>query len=100
MESIMRWSQLIQSGSPKIYRLNAVAKITEGLKKVTLCTKRVNGLNKTILLLDETGTGKSSLIGLLVNYAMGVKREDDVWFKVAAEETTRQSQSQTSGEIM
>ncbi|XP_056875696.1 uncharacterized protein LOC130517683 [Takifugu flavidus] len=99
-KNIIETSQLIQSGSPKIYRLNAVTKITEGLKKVTFGTKKVNRLNKTILLLGETGTGKSALIDLLVNYAMGVKWGDEVWFKIVEEETTRQSESQTSDVIM
>ncbi|TWW82056.1 uncharacterized protein LOC130523554 isoform X2 [Takifugu flavidus] len=100
LSSIIKKSQLIQSGSPKIYQLNAVTKITEGLKTVTVGTKKVNRLNKTILLLGETGTGKSALINLLVNYAMGVKWEDEVWFKIVEEETTRQSKSQTSDVIM
>ncbi|XP_056875595.1 uncharacterized protein LOC130517613, partial [Takifugu flavidus] len=56
--------------------------------------------NKTILLLGETGTGKSALINVLVNYAMGVKWGDEVWFKIVEEETTRQSESQTSDVIM
>ncbi|XP_056875592.1 uncharacterized protein LOC130517611 [Takifugu flavidus] len=99
-KNITETSQLIRSGSPKIYRLNAVTKITEGLKTVTVGTKKVNRLNKTILLLGETGTGKSTLIDLLVNYAMGVKWGDEVWFKIVEEETTRQSESQTSDVIM
>uniref|UniRef100_A0A674PFK7 Septin-type G domain-containing protein n=1 Tax=Takifugu rubripes TaxID=31033 RepID=A0A674PFK7_TAKRU len=92
--------QLIQSGSPKIYQLNTVTKITEGLKTVTVGTKKVNELNKTILLLGETGTGKSTLINVLVNYAMGVKWGHEVWFKIVEEETTSQSESQTSDVIM
>ncbi|TWW66468.1 hypothetical protein D4764_20G0005000, partial [Takifugu flavidus] len=54
-KNITETSQLIQSGSPKIYQLNAVTKITEGLKTVTVGTKNVNRLNKTILLLDRRG---------------------------------------------
>ncbi|XP_056875697.1 uncharacterized protein LOC130517684 [Takifugu flavidus] len=100
LSSIIEKSQLIQSGSPKIYRLNAVTKITEGLKTVTVGTKKVNRLNKTILLLGETGTGKSALINVLVNYAMGVKWGDEVWFNIVEEEMTSQSKSQTSDVIM
>lgn len=72
-----------------------MTKITEGLKTVTVGTKKVNGLDKTILLLGETGTGKSTLIDLLVNYAMGVKSGDEVWFRIVEEETRRQSESQS-----
>ncbi|XP_056875692.1 uncharacterized protein LOC130517682 isoform X1 [Takifugu flavidus] len=100
LSSIIKKSQLIQSGSPEIYQLNTVTKITEGLKTVTVGTKNVNRRNKTILLLGETGTGKSALINVLVNYAMGVKWGDEVWFKIVEEETTRQSESQTSDVIM
>ncbi|TWW66158.1 uncharacterized protein LOC130517331 [Takifugu flavidus] len=100
LSSIIKKSQLIQSGSPKIYQLKVLTKITEGLKTVTVGTKKVNRLNKTILLLGETETGKSALIDVLVNYAMGVKWEDEVWFKIVEEEMTRQSESQTSDVIM
>lgn len=69
-----------------------------GTLKKHIFGKRIpNKENKTILLVGETGTGKSSLINALVNYAMGVKWEDNLWFKIVEDEKeSSQSESQTS----
>lgn len=50
--------------------------------------------------MGETGAGKSSLINALVNYAMGVQWEDNLWFEVVKEERRSQSESQTSDVII
>ncbi|KAL3976497.1 L-amino-acid oxidase [Sarotherodon galilaeus] len=57
--------------------------------------KKQDKTNKTILLDGETGAG-SPLINTLLNYMMGVKWEDEVWFRIVEEE----KRSQTSGVIL
>ncbi|XP_059205245.1 uncharacterized protein LOC131984446, partial [Centropristis striata] len=87
---------LIQPGSPEVWQLIPRKENIGTLTKMTLGERNVTKMNKTILLVGETGTGKSKLVNALVNYAMGVKWEDDVWFQIVEDEKKSQSESQTS----
>ncbi|XP_073689402.1 uncharacterized protein [Garra rufa] len=56
-----------------------------------------NKPHKTILMVGETGTGKTKLINALINYMLGVKPEDKVWFEITDDQSDRTSaHSQTS----
>uniref|UniRef100_A0A096M511 Septin-type G domain-containing protein n=1 Tax=Poecilia formosa TaxID=48698 RepID=A0A096M511_POEFO len=59
--------------------------------RVSVGQKDLKKPNETVLLVGETGAGKSTL----VNYSMGVKFEDEVWFQIVEEEES-QTESQTS----
>ncbi|KAL2079206.1 hypothetical protein ACEWY4_024950 [Coilia grayii] len=53
-------------------------------------------LNKTILLVGETGTGKTSVINALVNHLLGMKWEDKVWFDITEEVEVKLSETKTT----
>uniref|UniRef100_A0A3Q0SX87 Septin-type G domain-containing protein n=1 Tax=Amphilophus citrinellus TaxID=61819 RepID=A0A3Q0SX87_AMPCI len=87
----------IPSGTPAVYKLTTKMEITENEKRVTFGKKNVNKVNKTILLVGETGSGKSTVINVLINYAIGVRWEDEVWFEIVQEDKIkRRTESQTS----
>ncbi|CAM4511706.1 unnamed protein product [Leuciscus chuanchicus] len=94
-----RRSTLIHCGPPKRFRLNTVRKVLDDngkVRKWTYGNKDTSKLNKIVLLVGETGAGKTTIINAMVNYLLGVKFEDEIWYEITEEEARDQSESQTS----
>uniref|UniRef100_A0A3Q3S7V1 Septin-type G domain-containing protein n=1 Tax=Mastacembelus armatus TaxID=205130 RepID=A0A3Q3S7V1_9TELE len=91
---------LLRSGSPAVYQLRPKEGKLGTLTRKTVGVKNQNKTNKTILLVGETGAGKSTLINSLFNYTIGVKFEDNIWFEIVETENRSQSESQTSDVIV
>ncbi|KAI4901117.1 hypothetical protein NFI96_028926, partial [Prochilodus magdalenae] len=99
LNDFIRESHLFNSGPPAQRRLHTTRSPLhkEGqIRKWTFGQKYGNLKNKTILMVGETGTGKTTLINTMVNYFLGVKFEDKVWFEITEEEKGDQSESKTS----
>ncbi|ROL27900.1 Immune-associated nucleotide-binding protein 13 [Anabarilius grahami] len=97
----MKKSILIEDGNPARYRLQAKTDNndqTDPYRKITFGNRDTKKPHKSILMVGETGTGKTTLINVMINYMLGVQREDKVWFEITDDQSDHRSsvKSQTS----
>ncbi|KAG7237293.1 hypothetical protein INR49_032533, partial [Caranx melampygus] len=98
-KDIISKSTLIRSGSPSLYHLRPEKEKVGNLTRMTIGRKNLNKINKTILLVGEVGAGKSTLVNVMINYIMGVKSDDNIWFMMEGD-SRGQTESQTSDVVV
>ncbi|KAK2915790.1 hypothetical protein Q8A67_000164 [Cirrhinus molitorella] len=90
---------LIHRGPPKRFRLHTERRVLDDngkVRKWSFGRKDTRKPNKIVLLVGETGAGKTTLINSMVNYLLGVEFENEIWYEITEEEAKDQSESQTS----
>ncbi|XP_058620584.1 uncharacterized protein LOC131532811 [Onychostoma macrolepis] len=100
MDKIIKKSILVDDGNPARYHLQTKTDNLDQSKpyrEIAFGNRNRNKPHKSILLVGETGTGKTTLINAMINYMLGVQREDKVWFEITDDQSDRTSvHSQTS----
>ncbi|XP_073347811.1 uncharacterized protein [Pagrus major] len=97
-ESLRSTSTCIDSKSPSVHKLH----LTEGNMDIGGCRTYSFGndimrQNRTIIIFGGPESGKSRLINGMINYIVGVEREDNFRFVLVDEDQSRsQAHSQTS----
>ncbi|KAK3887039.1 hypothetical protein Pcinc_008804 [Petrolisthes cinctipes] len=98
-EELIRSSQLVSVGLPVIYQppFNlTVSRSEEGLARYELGQKCA-ATEKIIILLGETGVGKTTFFNAMMNYIFGVTWDDPFRFMLGKESNcNNQSKSQTT----
>ncbi|XP_036416482.1 immune-associated nucleotide-binding protein 13-like [Colossoma macropomum] len=95
LDEIKKNSRTIK-GSLTRYILNTKTLIDgERLRRERFGEEDKSKPHKTIILVGETGTGKSTLINAIINYMLGVKWEDRIWCEII-ETKDDQTKSQTN----
>uniref|UniRef100_A0A0P4VX20 Septin-type G domain-containing protein n=1 Tax=Scylla olivacea TaxID=85551 RepID=A0A0P4VX20_SCYOL len=97
--SVLQRSTVVQGGTPSVYAIpmEQTARDEDGhLEKLEFGTSIQSNANKVIMMVGETGSGKTTLINGLVNYILGVDWDDKFRFKMIVEDSNaNQAVSQT-----
>lgn len=100
IDGIIKKSILIKDGNPARYRLQTTTDNLDesgSYRKISFGERDPKKPHKTILMVGETGTGKTTLINTMINYMCGVKREDKIWIEITDDKSDKTSaHSQTS----
>ncbi|KAK9971300.1 hypothetical protein ABG768_024674 [Culter alburnus] len=87
---------LMNPGPPALYQLNTERQYIDGTEKKvrrwTYGQRDRNKQNRVILMVGETGAGKTTLINTMINYLLGVKFEDQEFYQIT-EETEKHFQT-------
>ena len=93
----------LTEGEPEIFELPRQKIFTDTKNRIVFVEigrpgpKTVpSGPRKVLLIIGETGVGKTTLIDGLANHIFGVQWEDNFRFKLTKEKTSSQAKSQTS----
>ncbi|XP_048053005.1 uncharacterized protein LOC125272293 [Megalobrama amblycephala] len=89
-KDLIKKSILIRDGNLARYRLQKMMDNldqSEPYRKITFGERDTNKPHKIILMVGETGTGKTTLINVMINYMLGVQREDKVWFEITDDQS-------------
>lgn len=87
---------VIRPESPMVLRLVPRKERTGTLTRFTVGNKSPEKENRTVLLVGETGSGKSTLINALFNFFLGVKWDENIWFEIVDKDERNLSDSDTS----
>ncbi|KAJ8345898.1 hypothetical protein SKAU_G00300910 [Synaphobranchus kaupii] len=101
-QSLISQSTQIHEGPPKTFLLNTVKETLGDCGEIRRWTfgERNQSKTRTIMMMGEKGTGKSTLINVMVNYILGVEYKDNVRFEIIKEEEKSQTESQTTAITM
>ncbi|KAE8595262.1 hypothetical protein XENTR_v10015662 [Xenopus tropicalis] len=96
--SLFKQNLNLQKGGHSVYNLVLTSAYADGLyKKYNFGPSNLRKPKKVIMMVGETGSGKTKLINLLVNFILGVKAEDGYRYILIDEKINQnQAHSQTS----
>ncbi|XP_073719917.1 uncharacterized protein [Misgurnus anguillicaudatus] len=100
IDALMKKSNQKKDGNPARYRLKSTTDNldqSKSYRKIIFGERDTDKAHNIILMLGETGSGKTTLINTMINYICDVKRKHKVWFEITDDQNDPESvYSQTS----